>query len=206
MECFRYGTFCLYSVPMILHYKDKTSVDVFHGFVLMGSKTLDVNDYKLIAIFDSFGDEICPSDFQFEKQGIKLEIALSISKKKIPLEFKLECVPENMIFSVRNHLLTHYDLRELLKVMEGRKSIVPSSITIGNFGILGFTMLDPIVDEDGDALFFDSFGYSLGDEYFDNLNIEFWVRSNYKAKLGETLVEQIENFNRELLDVTSTGT
>lgn len=206
MECFRYGTFCLYSVPMILHYKDKTSVDVFHGFVLMGSKTLAVNDYKLIAIFDSFGDEIRPSDFQFEKQGIKLEIALSISKKKIPLEFKLECVPENMIFSVRNHLLTHYDLRELLKVMEDRKSIVPSSITIGNFGILGFTMLDPIVDEDGDVLFFDSFGYSLGDEYFNNLNIESWVRSNYKAKLGETLVEQIENFNRELLDVASTGT
>lgn len=206
MECFRYGTFCLYSVPMILHYKDKTSVDVFHGFVLMGSKTLAVNDYKLIAIFDSFGDEIRPSDFQFEKQGIKLEIALSISKKKIPLEFKLECVPENMIFSVRNHLLTHYDLRELLKVMEDRKSIVPSSITIGNFGILGFTMLDPIVDEDGDVLFFDSFGYSLGDEYFNNLNIESWVRSNYKAKLGETLIEQIENFNRELLDVASTGT
>lgn len=206
MEYFRYGTFCLHSVPMILHYKDKTSVDVFHGFVLMASETLDANDYKLIAIFDSFGDEIYPSDFKFEKQGIKLEIALAISEKKIPLEFKLECVPENMIFSVRNHLLAQYDLRELLKVMEDRKSIVPSSITVGNAGILGFTLLDPTVNEDGNALFFDSFGYSLGEEYFDNLNIDSWVRSNYKAKLGETLVEQIENFNRDLLDVTSTGT
>lgn len=204
MGSFDYGIFRLHSAPLILHYRDKSEVDMFYGFVLTISKSDALNDFRLITVFDTYGNEIRPSDFKYAGSNCRLEIALSISKDKVPLELKIKNIADDMRFSVRNLLLRHCSLPEVLEIMEGRKSITPASFTFDNFGILGYTLVDSeLNEEDERGLFFDSFGYSLGDDFYRNLDFESCIRTDYNARIDETLKEQIENFNNETLGVTN---